>query len=49
MTIRKEADEILLSTNLEVAIASMVIREEAALSLEEFLQIVITAEQLAGA
>jgi len=49
MTIRKDADKILLSTNLEVDIASVLTREEAPPSQEEFLQIVRKAEHLARA
>lgn len=49
MTIRQDADQILLSTNLEIDIASVMTREEAAPSQEEFLQIVKKAEHLARA
>jgi hypothetical protein len=49
MTIRKDADQILLSTNREVDIATVATREEAAPSQEEFLQIVKKAEHLARA
>jgi hypothetical protein len=49
MMMRKEADEILLSTNLGVDITSVTISEEAAPSQEEFLHIVREAEHLARA
>jgi hypothetical protein len=49
MTIRKETDQILLSTNLKIDIASVVTREEAAPPQEEFLQIVRKTEHLARA
>jgi hypothetical protein len=49
MTIRKDADQVLLSTNLGTDIAKVKTREKAAPSQEEFLQIVKKAEHLARA